>query len=425
MARVGRAPEHAGDHTMNAFDPIEALADAKHEFGEHGGVNMSTETSSTFTVMDADRMPDLFQGRVGPERGYYLYGRHFNPTVWALGRQMAAMEHTEHAYCTASGMSAISSAIMEVCDAGDHVVAASTIYGGTHALLTDFLPRKAGIKVSRAPIDDLEAVERAFTDLTRVLYLETVANPTLVLADLPRLAELAHARGAAVIVDNTFTPLIFTPAELGADIVVYSLTKFVNGASDLVGGAVCGSMEFIQSLMDVHAGALMLLGPTMDPRIASEVSLRIPHLGLRMAEHSRRAQVFAERLAEMGLDVVYPGLPGYPQHELFKRLANPGYGFGGLLAIDVGTTERAGELMERLQNEARFGYMAVSLGYFDTLMSCSAASTSSEMSEAAQRAAGIRPGLVRMSIGYTGSLEQRWDQLEGIIRTMGLVPQPA
>jgi methionine-gamma-lyase len=163
----------------------------------------------------------------------------------------------------------------------------------------------------------------------------------------------------------------------------------------------------------------------MDPRLATEVSLRIPHLGLRMSEHSRRALLFAERLAGMGLEVIYPGLPSHPQHELFGRLANMEYGYGGILGVDLGSAARAGEFMERLQNETRFGYMAVSLGYFDTLMSCSAASTSSEMSEAALAEAGIRPGLVRMAVGYTGSVEQRWGQLEGIVRRMGLVPQPA
>lgn len=409
---------------MKPFDPIEAMADAKHEFGEHGGVNMSIETSSTFTVMAARQMPEIFAGRVGPAReGLYLYSRHFNPTVWVLGRQMAALEHTEHAYCTASGLSAIASTLMQLCETGDHIVASSTLYGGTHALLHDFLPPKAGVTTTFVPITDLDAVEDAFTSRTRVLYIETLANPTLVLSDIPALADLAHMHNAALVVDNTFSPLIFSPAELGADIVVYSLTKFVNGASDLVAGAVCGSMDFILKMMEVHSGALMLLGPTMDPRVASEISLRMPHLGLRMVEHSRRTLLFAQRLAELGLDVIYPGLSSYPQHQLFQRLANPEYGFGGILALDVGTSEKAGELMEILQNDHHFGYMAVSLGYFDTLMSCSAVSTASEMSEEAKAAAGIRPGLVRMSIGYTGSVEQRWDQLEQALRNVGLVSQ--
>jgi methionine-gamma-lyase len=223
-----------------------------------------------------------------------------------------------------------------------------------------------------------------------------------------------------LIVDNTFTPMIVSPFQLGADIVVHSLTKFMNGASDIIGGAVVGSSEFISSMMDLHTGSLMLLGPTMDPRVAFEVSLRLPHLGLRMAEHGRRAMFFAQRLEELGLPVTYPGMPGHPDHAVLRCMMNEGYGMGGLLTLDMGTQQRAEALMEILQNQHRFGYMAVSLGYFDTLMSCSAASTSSEMSPEDQQRAGIQPGLIRMSMGITGSLEQRWEQMRAALHKLGV-----
>jgi methionine-gamma-lyase len=275
-----------------------------------------------------------------------------------------------------------------------------------------------GLRVTFVDISDLDEVERAFTSGTKLLYLEGMANPTLVVADIPKLAEMAHRHGAKLVVDNTFTPLILSPAQLGADVVVHSLTKFINGASDIIGGAVCGSEEFITSLMDVTHGTLMLLGPTMDPQAAFDVSLRVPHLGIRVAEHSRRAQIFAERLSERGVRVVYPGLPGHPSHALLARLANPGYGFGGLLGMDLGTKERAYRFLETLQNEDRFGFIAVSLGYFETLMSVSASSTSSELTEEEQREAGISPGFVRLSVGYTGTVEQRWHQLEDALRIL-------
>jgi methionine-gamma-lyase len=159
----------------------------------------------------------------------------------------------------------------------------------------------------------------------------------------------------------------------------------------------------------------------MDPQAAFDISLRLPHLGLRMAEHSRRAHAFATRLAECGLPVTYPGLPSHADHELLRRLANPDFGFGGLLTLDLGTRERAFDFMGRLQNEHQFGLMAVSLGYSETLMSCSAASTSSEMPEDELEKAGIRPGLVRLSLGYTGTLEQRWEQLRAVLVDMGLI----
>ncbi len=411
---------------MSDFDPIESLADMQHEFGEHGGVNMSIETSTTFTVMQADTLPEIFGGQRGPEDGgCFLYGRHFNPTVYVLGKQIAALEGSESAYCTASGMGAISSSLMQLCDHGDHIVASHTIYGGTFALLKDFLPAKAGIETTFVDTSNLETLGEAFTPRTKVLYVESVANPTLRVADIPRLADLAHAHGVQLVVDNTFSPLILSPIQLGADVVVHSLTKFMNGASDYIGGAICGSEDFIMGLMDLHLGSLMLLGPTMDPRVAFDISMRLPHLGLRMAEHGRRALAFAERLDAAGLDVVYPGLPGHPDHALFDSLRRKEFGYGGILSLDLVTQRRAEEFMEVLQNKDRFGFMAVSLGYFETLMSCSGSTTSSEMTEQEQREAGIQPGLIRMSIGYTGTLEQRWSQLQDALEILNLIPVAA
>lgn len=409
---------------MPPFDPIAALANMRHEFGEHGGVNMSVEASATFTVLRAATMPEIFQGARGPEAGgCYLYGRHFNPTVYVLGRELAALEGTAAAYCCASGMSAIACSLLGLTETGDHIVAGNALYGGTFALLKEFFPRNCGIQTTFVNVDDWAAIEAAITPRTRVLYFETLTNPTLMVADIPRLAEIAHRHRAQLVIDNTFAPLIVSPAQLGADVVVYSLTKFINGAADCIAGAICGRQEFIIHLMDLHDGALMLLGPTMDPHVAFNISLRLPHLGLRMVEHSRRAACFAERLAALGLPVTYPGLPTHPQHEVLRRIANPDYGYGGLLGLDLGTTARANAFMETLQNEDRFGFMAVSLGYFDTLMSCSGASTSSELAPEDQSRAGISPGYVRLSIGYTGTLEQRWQQFEDALRQHGLLPR--
>ena len=406
---------------MDTRNPIEDLAHLRHEFGEHGGVNMSIEASSTFTVIDPETMPDLFQGRAGPDKGCYLYGRHFNPTVYNLGRQMAALAGTEAAYCAASGMGAISSVVLGLCNAGDDVVASNTIYGGSFALLNDFLPAKAGIRTRFVDVTDTDGVWAAVTDKTRLIYAETLSNPTLRLADIPRLAAVARSKNIPLVIDNTFTPLVLRPAALGADIVVHSITKFISGASDIIAGAVCGSEEFIGQLMDLHMGPLMLLGPTMDPHVASAISLRIPHLPLRMEAHGKRALAIARRLDELGVKVCYPGLPGHPDHALFSELHCEDYGYGGIFTIDAGDEDTANRLMSCLQNEMRFGYLAVSLGYFDTLMSVSGSSTSSEMSEEDKAAAGISAGLIRVSIGYTGTLEQRWAQLRAALEKVGLI----
>ena len=405
---------------MTGRNPIEALAHLRHEFGEHGGVNMSIEASSTFTVMEPGTMPEMFQGLKGHDAGCYLYGRHFNPTVYNVGLQLAALEGTGAAYCTASGMGAIASALFALCKAGDRIVASSAVYGGTYALMHDFLPEKAGIETTFVDITDLDAVRAAIDDNTTVLYAESVANPTLRVANIPELAAIAHEAGVTLVVDNTFSPLILSPVALGADVVVHSITKFISGMSDIIAGAVCGTREFVESLMDLHMGPLMLLGPTMDPKVASKISLRIPHLPIRMAAHSERALALAERLADLDVNVGYPGLPDHPDRALFDELRCPDYGYGGVMTIDMGTEDRANELMSLLQNKYRFGFMAVSLGYFDTLMSCSGSSTSSELTDEDKSSAGISPGLVRLSVGYTGTLEQRWRQLKAALDDVGV-----
>lgn len=385
---------------------------------------MSVEASTTFTVMHPDTMPEIFGGKKGPDHGgCYLYGRHFNPTVYSLGKQLAALEGTEAAYCTASGMAAISATLMQLCNAGDHIVSSNAVYGGTYALMHDLLPGKTGIETTLVDITDLVEVEAAVNERTRAIYTESIANPTLRVADIPGLSKIAKRHGIPLVVDNTFSPLVLSPKKLGADIVLHSMTKFISGASDFIAGAICADAGFIEQLMDLHTGMLMIFGPTMDPQVAFNINLRIPHLPLRMVEHAKRTQLFAERLDEMGMTVTYPGLPGHPDHALMSDLHCPDYGYGGILTLDMGTENRANELLELLQNEYRFGYVAVSLGYFDTLMSCSGSSTSSEMTDEDKKTAHISPGLVRMSIGYTGTAEQRWSQLHEALERVGETPK--
>ncbi|GAB2274221.1 hypothetical protein Dimus_008988 [Dionaea muscipula] len=424
--RSGAEDKEGDDHHHSVFfakkpcggfatkeDPVAALANVRHEFGEHGGVNMSIEASATFTVMEPETMRRLFAGELGADRDFFIYSRHFNPTVLNLGRQMAALEGTEAAYCTASGMSAISSVLLQLVGGGGHVVASQSLYGGTHALLTHFLPRACSITTSFVDVRDHEAVKEAIVEgRTKVLYFEAISNPTLVVANVPELCRIAHDKGVVVVVDNTFAPMVLSPARLGADVVVHSISKYISGGADIIAGAVCGPASLVNSMMDMHQGALMLLGPTMNAKVAFELSERIPHLSLRMKEHCRRALEFAQRMKKLGLEVIYPGLDDHPQHGLLKSIGNQDYGYGGILCVDMGTEERANRLMYHLQNGTQFGLIAVSLGYYETLMSCSGSSTSSEMTNEEKTLAGISPGLVRMSIGYSGTLEQRWAQFE-------------
>ncbi len=403
---------------MQTYTPELALISARREFGEHGGVAPSISRSATFTVVDPHTLPEIFKGAKGPEKGgCFLYSRHFNPTVSVLGRYLAAMEGTEACMCTASGMSAIACTLLQLCKQGDHIVSSDTIYGGTHAFLADLLPR-FGIQTTFVDITSSAKVEAAICKETKVIYTESMGNPTLKIADIPTLSKLAHANSLKLVVDNTFAPMVLSPAQMGADVVVYSMTKFINGASDLIAGAVCSSTDFIKSLMDLHQGMIMLLGPTMDPRVAFDIIQRLPHLPLRMREHSRRAMAMARMLEEMNMPVIYPGLESHPQHNLLQSMINRRYGHGGIIAIDCKTLEKAEQFLDILQNKEKFGLIAVSLGYFDTLMSCSGTSTSSEIPQEEQRQIGLSPGLVRLAVGYTGTLEARLAQLKKAAETV-------
>lgn len=405
---------------MQKFNPEVDMWKIRREFGEHGGVAPSISRSSTFTVLDPGTMPEIFQGLRGPEKGgYFLYSRHFNPTIHVLARYLAAMEGTDFAVCTASGMSAISCSLLQICRSGDHIVSSDTVYGGTHALLREMLP-EMGITTTFVNPSKIEEFENAITPKTKVLYTEALGNPTLKISDIRALSKVAHSHGLLLVVDNTFTPLVISPAKLGADIVVHSITKFINGASDLIAGVICASREFIYKLMDLHTGRVMLLGPTMDPRIAFDIIQRLPHLPMRMREHSRRTMAIASHLEAMGVPVSYPGLSSHPQHELMRSMVNETYGYGGVFTIDCKEKEKAEKLMAHLQNTERFGLIAVSLGYYDTLMSCSGSSTSSEIAPEDQDKIGISPGLLRFAVGYTGSLEDRIHQIERAVKKVKL-----
>ncbi len=405
---------------MQSYNPEQALFETKREFGEHGGVTPSIARSSTFTVMDPASMPEIFSGAKGHlKNDCYLYSRHFNPTNVVLARYLAALEGAEAAIATSSGMSAISCALLQLCRQGDHIVASRTIYGGTHALLSQVLPQM-GIETTFVDACDAEVFESAVTSKTKAFYIETVGNPTLRVADIPTLARLAHRNKAKLVVDNTFTPALVTPIVLGADVVVHSLTKYISGGSDMIAGAICAGREFIDALKDLHTGRAMLLGPTMDPRVAFDLIQRIPHLPIRMREHGRRAMVLSMHLEQLGVAVTYPGLASHPQHGLFTEMINQGYGYGGMMTVDCGTQRQAEHFMNILQNEERFGYIAVSLGYHDTLLSCSGTSTSSEIPTEEQTAMGLSPGLVRLSIGYTGGLQERVQQMVRAAESAGL-----
>ncbi len=375
-------------------------------FGEFGDVNPSITDSSTFTFLSPDTMGEVFTHEI---EGCFLYSRHWNPTNKVLSQALSALEGSQSAQVTASGMAAISSTILQLCHAGDEVVSNRTIYGGTYAFFKNFLPR-LGITVRFVDMLDPAEVVGAMTDRTRAVYCESMSNPLLEIVDIPKLAEIAHARGAKLVVDNTFSPLILSPLRLGADVVVHSMTKFINGTSDCVAGCICADDAFIHELTDIGSGACMLLGPVLDSFRSASIHKNLHSLHVRMQKHSENALYLARRIEDLGLKVYYPGLPSHPQYELLTRLANPGFGLGGMLAIDVGDLATANRLMERMQ-EAKIGYLAVSLGYFKTLFSSPSSSTSSEIPHEEQDRMGLKGGLVRMSVGLDHDIARTFERL--------------
>lgn len=397
------------------FDPASEIQDYL-VFGEYGEVNPSINDSSTYTFLSSSTMEALFEHEI---EGCFLYSRHWNPSNKYLAQALATMESTESAQVTSSGMAAIACTLLQLCAQGDEIVASRTIYGGTYALLKNFLPR-LGIRTRFVNLRQRADVEAAITEKTRVIYGESISNPLLEVAHIPTLAEVARAHGLTLVIDNTFSPLILSPARLGADVVIHSLTKFINGTSDCVAGAICGPKSLISELSHVNHGATMLLGPVLDSFRSASILKNLHSLHVRMQKHSANALLLAQALQSWGVTVHYPGLESHPDHACLREQMNPGFGYGGMLVLDAGDSATANRLMERMQAE-KVGYLAVSLGYFKTLFSVPGHSTSSEIPAAERQQMGLSDGMVRMSIGLDHDMPRSLERIHTCLQEVGLV----
>ena len=395
--------------------PADFIQDLQY-FGEFGGINPSISDSSTYTFLSAKTMFDTFEGNAD---GCYLYSRHSSPSNLYLGEALAAMEGTETSNVSASGMGAITAVLMQLCAAGDHIVSSRTIYGGTYAFLKNFTP-KLNIKTSFVDITSLKSVEAAITSQTKVLYCESVSNPLLEVADIETLSVIAKKHNLQLVVDNTFSPLSISPKQLGADIIIHSLTKFINGASDTIGGVVCGTQQLIDNLRNVNDGAAMLFGATMDSLRAASILKNLRTLHIRMKQHSANAMYLSKQFESLGVKTVYPGLEKHPSHNVFKRQMNTEFGYGGMLTIDVGTLEKANALMELMQGK-NLGYLAVSLGFYKTLFSAPGSSTSSEIPEDEQKEMGLSPGLIRFSVGLDNDIKRTFKSMSACMKSVGVL----
>jgi cystathionine beta-lyase/cystathionine gamma-synthase len=350
------------------------------------------------------------QEALGLHKGFE-YARTQNPTRMALERNLAAMESGKAGFAFASGMAAIG-AIATLLRAGDHVVVSDNTYGGTFRLFDKVLTRYQ-LSFSYVDTSDLAATACAFTPATRMLFVETPTNPIMRITDLRAAAELAHRRGARLVVDNTFaSPFIQRPIELGADLVTHSTTKYLNGHSDSVGGIVVAVRDDdIEWLNFVQNAEGAILGP-MDSWLVLRGTKTLP---LRMQQHNANGLALAELVAKHPKvkTVYYPGLPTHPHHELARRQMN---GFGGMLAFDLGSLEAARTVL----NSVKLHALAESLGGVETLISHPATMTHASVPADRRAALGITDGLVRISAG----IEDIEDLKEDLSQALDLVPGP-
>src|SRR5437016_2881686 len=329
------------------------------------------------------------QPRLGQHKGFE-YARTKNPTRSVLEANLAALERGKYGHCFASGMAAIDT-VFRLLQSGDHVIAGENMYGGSYRLFSQVL-EKFGLQFSYVDTSNLDSIRAAMRANTKILYLETPTNPMMTLTDLSACSELAHARGALVVVDNTFcSPYLQRPIELGADIVVHSTTKFLNGHSDSVGGVVITNSDGLAEKIGFLQNAV---GAILSPFDSWLVLRGVKTLAVRMRQHEENGRAMAAYIAghPRVKKIYYPGLPDHPQHELAKKQMN---GFGAMISFELGSYDNAKKFLDRV----RLCSLGESLGGVETLISHPETMTHASVPVAERQRLGITPGLVRISVG--------------------------
>lgn len=380
---------------------------------EHGFATRTIHAGQAPDPTTGAVMPPIYQVSTYRQPGLgqdwpYDYARTINPTRRALERNLAALEGGLDARCFASGMSAIS-AVLHLFKSGDHVIVSENVYGGTYRLFEGVL-RKYGLEFSWIDTSDLSAVEGAVRKNTKMIFVETPTNPTLTLTDLARVSKIAKKNRLVLAVDNTFmSPALQNPIALGADIVVHSTTKYINGHSDSVGGCVVVTKK---STAEKLAYLQNSVGAILSPMDSFLVLRGIKTLALRMEAHDRNARkvaAFLEGHAKVG-QVIYPGLKSHPQHRLARRQMR---GFGGMISFDMGSLSRAKKVLGRV----RLCALAESLGGVETLISHPASMTHGSVPKPERDRIGVTDGLVRISVGIETAADLIAD-LESALKTL-------
>lgn len=383
-----------------AFDTL-AVRAGQHRSpeGEHGEPLFFT---SSYVFRSAADAAARFAGDVPGN----VYSRYTNPTVRTFEERIAALEGAEQAVATSSGMSAILASVMALCSAGDHILVSRSVFGATVTLFEKYFKR-FGIQVDYVPLTDLAAWERAFKPSTKLLFVESPSNPLAELVDIAALAELAHAKAAWLVVDNCFcTPVLQKPLALGADIVIHSATKFIDGQGRCLGGVVAGRAEQMKEVV----GFLRTAGPTMSPFNAWVFLKGLETLRLRMQAHCASAQALAQWLEQQpGVSrVYYAGLPSHPQHELAKRQQT---GFGAVVSFEVAGGKEAAW---RFIDATRLISITANLGDSKTTITHPGTTTHGRLSPEDRAAAGISDSLIRLAIGLEDVLDLQADLARGL-----------
>ncbi|NPA68520.1 MAG: aminotransferase class I/II-fold pyridoxal phosphate-dependent enzyme [Chlorobi bacterium] len=373
-------------------------------YEEHfGSVVTPIYQTSTFAFKNARHGADCFAGKSDG----YIYTRIGNPTVKAFEDAMAELEHGFGGIATSSGMSAVSSVYMALLGQGKHIVCSASVYGPSRGILErDF--SRFGVEMTFIDTSDLEQIKNAIKENTTVLYIETPTNPTMQITDIEKASEIAHKHGVTVVVDNTFSsPYLQNPLVLGADAVLHSITKYINGHADVVGGVIVTKEE---ELFKKIKASMVYLGGNMDPHQAFLTHRGLKTLSIRMEKAEENAMKVAEFLENHPkVDwVLYPGLKSHPQHELAKKQMK---GFSSMISFGLkGGIEAGITVMDNVHLAA----LAVSLGGVETLIQHPASMTHAGMSKEAREKAGITDGLVRFSVG----IENAEDIIEDLKQAM-------
>lgn len=353
-----------------------------------GAVNVPIYQSSTFAFKSAQSGADLFAGK---EEGY-IYTRIGNPTIHALEENIAALEDGVGGVATSSGLAAVATVYMALLEGGAHMVSTASVYGPSRGLMENHLSR-FGVESTYVDTSDLDNIRKALRPNTRLLYVESPSNPAMQVTDIRGTAQIARDHGCLLAVDNTFaSPHLQRPLELGADVVLHSITKFINGHADVVGGVLVAKEKEVYKRL---RAAMVVFGCNMDPHQAYLVLRGVKTLGIRVERAQQSAMIIARWLeAHPKVKWVrYIGLPSHPQHELAKRQMS---GFGSMIAFEVKGGLEAGR---HLMDAVKVATLAVSLGGVETLIEHPASMTHASMSKEARDEAGFTDGLVRYSVG--------------------------